>query len=59
MKEEALEPRPVITITASSHPMVVREVGQDKRIIVNRNETRRFTVPYLGLLIGYVEKAGA
>lgn len=52
-------PKPTISITAKDATMVVRAVGQDNRTTIPHGETRQFAVPYLGLLIGYVEERKA
>ena len=53
-------PKHVIEITNHDpkQSMLVRRIGEDEKVVVKIGETKKFEVPYLGLIIGYSEKAG-
>lgn len=60
-KQEQMIPHPTILLKNDNdggYDMVVREIGQDERTILKTGVSCRFRVPYLGLIIGYVEKKG-
>lgn len=60
-KQEQMVLQPTILLKNDNdggYDMVVRVIGQDERTILKTGVSCRLQVPYLGLIVGYVEKKG-